>query len=175
MYGKKGKLTLIWFLFVALVLFSGFKVGAQEQKPRVILSMKTEKEVRILQGEKWVAERLPVENSEEVGSQAMLIYNITYSNKGEGEARDISVVDPIPAGTVYILGSASGEGSDMTYSIDGGLIYQEPPVQYVIKKADGTQEKKIAPPEMYTHIKWLVKGPVQPGKDGQVSFKARVL
>jgi len=175
MYGHKGKLTLIWFLFLAFMLSAGFKVGAQENKPNVALTINVEKEVRILQGEEWVVERVPVENSEEVVSRDMLIYTITYYNKGEGEAKDISVVDPIPTGTVYVLGSASGEGVDITYSIDEGLIYQEPPVQYVIKKADGTQEKKIAPSEMYTHIKWLVKGPVQPGQEGQVSFKARVL
>jgi hypothetical protein len=47
-------------------------------------------------------------------------------------------------------------------------------VKYTIKRPDGTIEEKVAPAEMYTHIKWIIKKRLEPGASGQLSFKVKV-
>jgi hypothetical protein len=60
------------------------------------------------------------------------------------------------------------------YSIDNGRSWQKPPIMMQIKKPDGTQESKSAPADRYTHVKWVIKKPVQPGQSDRVSFKVTV-
>ena len=74
---------------------------------------------------------------------------------------------------VYVVGSASGKGADISCSIDGGKSFGKEPVKVSVKKADGTTEEKDADPKQYTQIKWVVKK-VLPGKSGKVSFKAKI-
>ena len=65
--------------------------------------------------------------------------------------------DPITKGTYYILESASGEGTDITFPIDGVQFFKKPSLlTYEVKLADGTKEKQVASPEQYTHIHWTV-------------------
>ncbi|HOL49199.1 MAG TPA: hypothetical protein PLW07_01335, partial [bacterium] len=84
------------------------------------------------------------------------------------------IVNPIPNGTTYILNSASGKDTEISFSIDGGKYFQKPPVKYLVKKPDGSTEEKIATPEMYTHIMWTIKKPIPAGASGEVSFSVKV-
>lgn len=164
---KKRVFFLLFFIaFFVLIAFT-----AQAQGPKLSLDIKAEKEVQVLEEGRWVTQIVPLEESR---PGDILYYTLKYTNEGDTVAKDASIVDPIPAGTVYVLESASGEGAQITYSIDGGHSYQLPPVTYVINKADGSHEEKMAPAQMYTHIKWLIKKPVLPGQSGQLSFKAKI-
>lgn len=143
----------------------------QEQQPKVSLQMKEEKEVIQIKEGKETLERVP---AEEVKSLDTLVYSVSYTNQGAEEARNISIIDPIPENTTYIAESAEGQNTKISFSLDGGKVFQSPPVKYLVVKADGTWEEQIAPPKMYTHIKWIITDTVLPGKGGQVSFKVKV-
>jgi uncharacterized repeat protein (TIGR01451 family) len=171
MNGRKVKIIFTLCLVMPFLVATELAVRAQEQQPKVTLNLIEEKEVKVLKEGKWIEEKMPVEK---VNNQDTLVYTITYVNKGKTGAKDISIVDPIPEGTVYLPESAVGKGSEITYSIDGGKRYQPQPVKYVITKPDGTQEEKIASADMYTNIKWVVKDLVLPGHSGRVSFKVKV-
>ena len=86
----------------------------------------------------------------------ILEYVLHCINIGTGAARDGAVVDPIPNGTEYVLGSAAGTGTVITYSIDDNKTYQTDVAGEV------------------THIKWSIDQPVLPGQSIQLSFRARV-
>jgi uncharacterized repeat protein (TIGR01451 family) len=104
----------------------------------------------------------------------VLKYTITYRNAGSAEARDGSVVDPVPKDTCYVPGSAEGKDTAIAFSIDGKRFLEPRMLKYRERRADGTEAERTAPPEMYTHIRWKLLKAVPPGGAGSVSFKARV-
>lgn len=101
-------------------------------------------------------------------------YVVAWANKGTGPAPDVTVTNPIPSGTVYLLGSAEGKGAKIVASADGGATFAPPPLRVNETMPDGTVVSVEAPPEAYTHLRWRVPGPVAPGASGTVSFKVRV-
>jgi len=156
---------------ISMLLFSNLSAVAQEGQPKLALTITAEKEIVVEREGKAVLERIPADKMERGD---VLAYTITYVNEGETPARDAAIVDPIPEGTVYVLDSATGERTEITYSVDGGHLFQRPPVKFVVRYPDGTKEYKAAPAEMVTHIKWVIKTLVQPGQSGRLSFKVAV-
>jgi uncharacterized repeat protein (TIGR01451 family) len=157
---------------VFLVFFIGVTgLLSQEKGPKVTLNAKVEKEVKIKKDGRYQTERVPVGTAVKGD---ILVYTVTYKNEGISPAVGASIGNPIPKGTVYIPESAKGKGTEISYSIDGGNYYQNAPVVYLVKKADGTTQEKVATPEMYTHIRWLIKIPIPAGASGEVEFKVKV-
>lgn len=144
--------------------------GAQEE-PRLLLSNQVEKEVKVQRGEKWVTERIPVDKTL---PGDILVYTINYRNGGTTEARDAAIVDPLPAGVVYLPNSAVGQDAEITCSLDGGRSWQSAPAMVQVKKTDGTTENRPAALAQYTHIRWVISKPIPPGQSGQVQFKVTV-
>ncbi|MFA6450055.1 MAG: hypothetical protein WCX65_11325 [bacterium] len=167
--------ALIFTMLALGVLISAPAAAAEKaEKPKAAqlsLAITAQKEVEKKKDGKTVIEYV---SAEKAGKGETLVYTITYTNKTAAPVKSVSVVDPIPAGTVYIPGTAAGKDTEITFSIDGGKTYLKAPVKYKAKKADGTGEEKLASPDMYTHIKWLIKRTVQPGKSGVVSFKIKI-
>jgi uncharacterized repeat protein (TIGR01451 family) len=161
--------------FVVLVVL-GFTASAAlaqvGQKPELVLSLSAQKEVTVT-GE----DGKPKTEWQEVKSTGPgdeLKYTIRYENKGEAEARDAKIVDPVPQNTSYISDSAEGESAEITFSLDGKTFGPPPLLTYRVKKADGTEVEYVATPDMYTHIQWKLKKAVPPGGTGSVSFKVKV-
>lgn len=82
---------------------------------------------------------------------------------------DTAITDPIPANMTYVAGSATGQGADITFSVDGGKTWGKPE-QLQVKDADGTLRAATA--KDYTDIRWFLKGPFAAGAKGTVSFHA---
>lgn len=101
-------------------------------------------------------------------------YTLTATNLGGEPAYGVELFDPIPRGTEYIIGSATGQGVDFLYSVDGGRSYQESTPTYDFQLPDGTVEKRPALASMYTHVKWRFTQPILPGKSEMVVLRVRV-
>jgi len=86
----------------------------------------------------------------------VLTYTITYASSGSVDAREVVVLDPVPGETEYVAGSATGTGTLIEFSHDGGTSF------------DGSE---VAP---VTHIRWRLSAPLAPGDSGAVAFQARV-
>ena len=101
-------------------------------------------------------------------------YVLAYENRGDAAAKDANIDDPIPKGTTYLAGSATGEGAEITFSADGGRTFA-PAVRltYEVRLPSGAVEKRVATPAEYTHVRWTLKQ-VPPGAAGKVSFRVRV-
>jgi uncharacterized repeat protein (TIGR01451 family) len=83
-------------------------------------------------------------------------YVVTASNTSDRQIKKLVVNQPIPKGSVYVLGSATlpnVEGAKLDYSIDGGKTYTEKPTIRV-KLENGEIVTRPAPESMYTHIRW---------------------
>lgn len=139
-------------------------------QPKVAISIKAEKEVTVTTKGKPVKRKIASKGflpGEEI------IYTLSYVNSGTEPATDVLITDPIPAGTVFIPGSAS-DADKATYSINNGKSYSKPTLLiYEIKTADGKVQKKVAAPEEYTDIRWTIPT-VPPGGKGSVHFRVKV-
>lgn len=100
-------------------------------------------------------------------------YRLVFTNATQGPVQNIQFVDPIPAGMVYVLGSATSDTHVRAeYSIDGGKSYTAQPQISVAE--NGTQVQKPAPAEQYTHVRWTVVGSLARGAQVTVEFRGRV-
>jgi uncharacterized repeat protein (TIGR01451 family) len=162
----KWRLILIGALFLAAT--AGF---ADEQNPRIILSVKGEKEVVQTKDGKKIVQLAPMDT---IKSGDVLVYSVTYQNSGKSVAKDVTVINPIPVNTVYIPESAAGKDTKIFFSINGGATYQPAPVMQKIRDSAGKEIIQPAPPELFTHIKWMVQVPVSPNATGMTTFKVRV-
>jgi uncharacterized repeat protein (TIGR01451 family) len=101
-------------------------------------------------------------------------FQLTFTNITDGPVRNVEFNDPLPAGLQYLGGTAMADREDVviTYSIDGGQTFlAQPMIEEVI---DGERVTRPAPPEMYTHIRWLVSDWVQPGAQVTAEFRAQL-
>lgn len=98
-----------------------------------------------------------------------LVLTTRYSNIGEVDADNVVITNPVPGQLVYLEGSARGEGTDITFSVDGGQSYDVPERLVVIGE---NGRERPAQPADYTHIRWTVKNSIKPGDEGLVSFRA---
>lgn len=158
-------LFLTGFFFLAGVSY------AQQESGKLDLKTTGQKEIKVKQEGTETIKRIPLDK---VNLGDTVVYTITYSNVGKDPLKNAVITDPIPQGVRYIENTAEGKDAEITCSIDNGLTWQKPPAMTEFKKPDGTLEKKKAPLDRYTHIKWAIRKPVMPGEAGQVSFKVTV-
>ena len=101
----------------------------------------------------------------------VVIYTIIYENISDKAADNITITDVVPGHMVYIGNSAAGDDTEITFSIDKGKSYLRPE-KLMIKKLDGTE--RMALPEEYQAIRWMVKRSIKAGDKGSVRFKAKL-
>lgn len=157
-------------LLVVTGWFLSLPLGAWA-KPAVVLELLTTREVVEKVNGQEVRKFLPVTKVE---PGQTLIYTLKYRNDGDEKATSVVINNPIPQGTVYLVGTASGRDSEITFSIDGGKTFKQPTLlTYETTGPDGVKAKKTAAPEEYTNIQWVVRE-ILPGSQGEVDFQVRV-
>ncbi|MDB5857404.1 MAG: conserved repeat domain [Ramlibacter sp.] len=102
---------------------------------------------------------------------AEIIYTSTFRNVGKRPAANIQVVNPVPANTVLVGGSAFGENTEITYSADGAKTWATAD-KVKVKGADG-KERPAGISEL-THVRWVYRGELAPGKQAAVGFRVVV-
>jgi uncharacterized repeat protein (TIGR01451 family) len=102
---------------------------------------------------------------------AEVTYTSTYRNIAKRPAGNIAIVNPVPANTTLVGGSAWGDSTEITFSADGGKTWA-PANQVKVAGADG----KVRPAGIseFTHVRWIHKGELAPGKQGVVGFRVVV-
>jgi uncharacterized repeat protein (TIGR01451 family) len=102
---------------------------------------------------------------------AEIIYTSTFRNVGKRPAANIQVVNPVPGNTTLVGGSAYGENTDITFSANSGKTWASADKVKVIG-ADG-KERPAAISEL-THVRWIYRGDLAPGKQAEVGFRVVV-
>ena len=155
--------------FILAALLVAMPLAAWGQ-PNVAITIKAQKEVTVTIQGKQVKKKIAAKG---VQPGDEIIYTLSYVNSGNEAATDVKISDPIPAGTVYIPGSAS-EAAELTFSIDKGKSFKKATLlTYEVKGSDGKMQKKAASPEDYTDIRWILAS-VPAGGKGSVTFKVKV-
>jgi uncharacterized repeat protein (TIGR01451 family) len=98
-----------------------------------------------------------------------VFYTVRVRNHSPVPVRDAIAVQKIPSNTVYVLGSASGPATEITFSIDGGQTFGSEG-QLRITPAVGAARRPLA--NEYTHIRWRLRNPLAPGATALARFQA---
>jgi uncharacterized repeat protein (TIGR01451 family) len=108
--------------------------------------------------------------TQEIEPGEKLRYTVRYINIGDERATAVKIENPIPELTVYVSDSASGEGSKIVFSADGGKTYgAKDEVAYEAAVFGGGTDRRVANPDRYTNIRWLIEE-IAPDSVGEVSF-----
>ena len=86
----------------------------------------------------------------------VLTYTVVYTSNGSADAHVVTLVDPIPPPSVYVVGTAVGAGATIEFSHDGGTSF------------DSDESGTV------THIRWSFPSPLAPGTSGTVGFQAQI-
>jgi len=101
-----------------------------------------------------------------------LRYRLRFTNVTQGEVRGVVFNNPVPKSLRYVDGSAGADRQDVVvdYSIDGGRTYSARPM--VSEVVAGKRVQKPASPELYSHVRWTVRGSIAPGASVTAEFRA---
>lgn len=146
--------------------------GANASVPKIDVTVEAQKEVVHIDaaGKKAVE----MKAATEAAAGDVIVYTLRASNTGSGPAMNPRIEDPIPAGTVLVLDSVASVGSEIEASLDGGKTWQPFPATVQHKTDSGAVETVHAPAELYTTLRWILSGPLQPGDGKNVTFKVRI-
>lgn len=102
----------------------------------------------------------------------VVLYRLVFTNVSAKRVRNVEFTDPLPESLQYVGGSTAADRDDVIvdYSIDGGGNYEVRPM--ISEIVNGEHVEKPAPPERYTHIRWRVRGWVEPGAKVSAEFQA---
>ncbi|HEY6802035.1 MAG TPA: hypothetical protein VI306_00520 [Pyrinomonadaceae bacterium] len=119
-------------------------------------------------------QRLPVDQAGTVKSGEILDWSIVSENEGTAAAHEYSTTGIIPAGTQFVAGSATADGSTtVSYSIDNGKSFTNQPMVDQ-RQADGSNKKVAAPVSMYTHVRYTWADPIAQGAKVNAAYKVRL-
>ncbi|HIP07689.1 MAG TPA: DUF11 domain-containing protein [Mariprofundaceae bacterium] len=155
-----------YFLTLAMMVLPAYAMAA----PNVKIEITAEKVVMVEEDGKKVEKRVV---ASEVLPGDVLVYTLAFKNVGDELARNIKVDNPIPKDTAYVVDSAYGPGSKITFSVDGGKTFNSPSLLRYEVEVKGEVQQRKASPEEYTGIRWTIEE-VGVGKSGVASFRVRV-
>lgn len=113
--------------------------------------------------------------AKEANPSDVIEYRLTYANGGAKPVRNVSITDPVPVGTQYVVETAHApEGSAVEFSVDNGETFHVWPVR--VKKTDenGAEVWVDATPDMVTHIRWTLASALDPESEVTFSYRATV-
>ncbi len=156
-------------LIVSLAIIPLPGIGFAQEPGQVVLESLIQREIEVVNedGEKEI--KLVEAGNAIPGDE--LFFSVTYTNQGTEPAENVVLVNPVPEHTEYIGGSAAGEATEITFSVDDGGSYDIPDNLTVIGE-DGNP--RTALPREYTHLRWVRTGNLSPGEGGKVVFRVRL-
>ena len=160
------KLVVILFSLMLIAFVTGGTPWAQE-KGNIELKAVAEVEVEVFNEEGMkVTRRVP---AGKVLPGTEVIYTVFYTNVGKAPADKVIITNPIPQHMVYKDGSALGEYTAITFSVDKGKTYDVPETLKVIGDDGKGHPAKASD---YTHVRWSFPGTLPAHTEGHVSFRA---
>jgi hypothetical protein len=155
-------------VLMGIVLLIAVPLSAWSQsRGHIVLQSVAEVEQAVMNAEgKKEIKRVP---AAKVVPGTEVIFSQRYENIGKQPADNAVITSPIPEHMLYKDGSAQGEGTRITFSVDHGQSYNIPAKLFIF---DAAGRKFPARAKDYTHIRWTVIHPLPSGARGEVSFRA---
>jgi len=100
----------------------------------------------------------------------VILYEIVFENISDQEVSNIVVNNPIANNSQYRGNSATGDSTEITFSVDGKNFAAAD----ALTVKDQTGKTWKAKPEDYTAIRWVYKKALKPGEKGKVTYKTTI-
>lgn len=100
----------------------------------------------------------------------VILYEIVFENISDKPVENIVVNNPIANNSKYRGGSATGDSTEITFSVDGKNFAAADALTVKDKSGKTWQAK----PEDYTVIRWAYKKVLKPGEKGKVTYKTTI-
>ena len=100
----------------------------------------------------------------------LILYEIVFENISDQEVSNIVVNNPIANNSKYRDGSATGDSTEITFSVDGKNFAAAD----ALTVKDQTGKALKAKPEDDTAIRWDYKKALKPGEKGKVTYKTTI-
>ena len=139
------------------VSYAGFGASGQATSGGLTVKAVAEVEAHVSQDGREVVRLAPATR---VAPGDEVIYTLEIRNTGAVTVRAPTVVYPVPAHMKILADSATGPGTEVNFSVDGGHHF-EPPDEHVA-------------PEAYTHVRWSFKNNLKANSVAYVRFRAIV-
>ena len=98
-----------------------------------------------------------------------LILTVRFTNAGDDVIDSIRITSPVPADVQYVPHSASGPGSEVLFSVDSGRSFGRPDELTLAGPDGGVRDADAAD---YTHVRWVLRAPLDAGATGIARFRA---
>jgi uncharacterized repeat protein (TIGR01451 family) len=105
---------------------------------------------------------------ERIGADELIV-TVRFTNEGSDVVDSIRITSPVPADVKYVPGSASGPGSEVLFSVDDGRSFGRPD-ELTFVAPDGAVRGADA--AEYTHVRWVLRAPLDAGATGIARFRA---
>jgi uncharacterized repeat protein (TIGR01451 family) len=153
----------------ALVSAAAAQAPAARLRAGLELTTRTEKILAVAQTDGTTRAELVPAGVASLGDEVVI--TVSFENVSAQALDGVRITQEIPSGLRYVDRSAIGPGSEVLYSVDGGRTYGQPS-ELTVAAADG--RRRIATADEYTHIRWLLKAPLEAGAKGFARFRAVV-
>jgi uncharacterized repeat protein (TIGR01451 family) len=100
-----------------------------------------------------------------------VVYTVAFVNVSGRMVDQVRITAPIPPQVQYVADSAYSPGGLALYSIDDGRTFALPEELFVVG-ADGAKAR--ATPSAYTHVRWVLRAPLEDGAKGFARFRGIV-
>lgn len=152
-----------------LLVTAAISVPALAQERNVLdIQTTVQKEETVVSGDGTESKQLVP--AEKVVPGDEVVYTVRFSNVGSEPADNVVITNPLPAELSYVRDSATGPGTAIEFSVDGGATYGD---ASSLRIAEPSGER-AAQPEDFTHIRWVMQTPLPPGGEGVATFRARL-
>jgi len=98
-----------------------------------------------------------------------LILTVRFTNAGDDVIDSIRITSPVPADVQYVPHSASGPGSEVLFSVDSGRSFGRPDELTLAAPDGGVRDADASD---YTHVRWVLRAPLDAGATGIARFRA---
>ena len=149
------------------------QTAKQDSPVKLVLAAERRPLIAIASGQ---TEWTPLPSNAALRPGETIRYVVTASNTSDRAIKNLVVTQPIPQGSVYVLGSAtlpSIEGAKVVYSIDGGKNYSAKPTIRV-KNEKGEIVTQDAPVTMYTNVRWTFGEVLPPKTASNATYQVRI-
>ncbi len=160
-WGKGFAAQIAWLLY-------GYAVLAAAAEPLPVsteLVAEVREQVALPQGQSYMRYRAATA----IVQGETVFYTVRINNPTPVPAHDVTTTQRIPVNTGYVVGSASGPSTEISFSVDGGQSFL-PESQLRIAEPNGTMRRPLA--SEYTHIRWRLRNALAPGATALARFQA---
>ncbi len=155
--------------FLSLVLgalSTHAQTPTQATKPCIELKNDVQMEQQYADAQGKPATRLVAPGKVVPGNE--VIYTVTATNVCTQPVGNVVVNNPVPEHMTYVMNSAMGTGTDITYSLDGKSFAKLEALS--VRNADGSSRAPHA--DEIKSIRWTYNTPINAGQTGFVRFRA---